>query len=1167
MAALVLGLAGSAIGGSAAVTGALGINAAMGASVGWAIGSMLGGMIGPKQKIEGPRLQDGKVQASTHGQVIPIIYGSYRTAGNIIDFSGMREHAKKERSKKAKSQVTTYSYECDVAVGICEGSIVGVRRIWANNELIYSVAEDADLNTVAASNNAAGNIKIYTGSETQLPDPTLEALHGAGNVPAYRGLAYIVISRIWVEKYGNRLPNFEFEVVGKGAADKVAKQLPGGIYRRSSVLYAEPFNAPLFGAVNEAANAVVTSSVHNITVKQTQVLPYRRIFDKTALAPIPLVISSRQKRRKFLSYEGVDYFEVFSQDSPSDKRTNFCFGQDGMIVACTVHFSHLEKLGGDGKPWYDGARGVFTTLTLFDKLGNYDRLDNPIREISYNLDELNKIPVIEHGVAGLYLNETQFVFSTTPAPLNGYTYPIYSVDIYKDGDAYKFGTMRQIGVFDANNLDFGEFFQYPLGSYDGFKYSFSSKIYQTINGFIYRFSSYQTAPGKLDLHRLDLRKASSGEYVPDITQIDATKFGVYSVTALSVKDGFFVALQSQYGGSFTKHRTIRFAPDGSFVDDPSAWVTVPLNAVPIAQRDGLFVLQTISGAVWTAVLTDAVTRGAASLRSVIADLCEPVGVLPDVSAVPADALVRGYAVSRQISARGAIEPLQNAYFFDAVESDNGLKFIMRGGNPVATIMDEDMMAGIDNPADGDPSTIVRGQEVELPQSVSVSYADWNSDYQISSEMVQRQVTPSVNRVATELPIAMSATQAARIADVWMYQAWSERTQLAFKVGAKHMKLEPTDVIEVQTAGQTFKARITGKTDDRGVIDISAVVDSGRYTSNVTGSSSFGSQTNIDYIAPTMCFIVDTPLLPGAVDDAGVYAFMASAAILNDRVRWSGATLFAEDNGSQNVVGSVGRDGAVIAMLTSPVFTATNQGMINVGARIMVKTNQSELHSVTREQLFNGANLFAIVPEKSGQAHELIQFQFAKDLGNYYYELSGILRGRYGTEHEGLDFGQVAPDGWYLVQVSESNRQLRLPAPLSKIGTSMGMMAVSNGGTYEEGTAIPVSFVGRGLRPYAPVRLHAWRTANNDWHIRWTRRSRVDGGWRESVDVPLGEDFERYCVVSERVMVERFTATPYFVYTEQMQIDDFGDPVEDVHFSVAQVSAATGPGMKAHWKNY
>jgi hypothetical protein len=40
--------------------------------------------------------------------------------------------------------------------------------------------------------------------------------------------------------------------------------------------------------------------------------------------------------------------------------------------------------------------------------------------------------------------------------------------------------------------------------------------------------------------------------------------------------------------------------------------------------------------------------------------------------------VRGYALARQVSVRGALEMLAAAYTFDAVESDHQLKFKKRG---------------------------------------------------------------------------------------------------------------------------------------------------------------------------------------------------------------------------------------------------------------------------------------------------------------------------------------------------------------------------------------------------------------------------------------------------------------------------------------------------------
>ena len=41
----------------------------------------------------------------------------------------------------------------------------------------------------------------------------MEAVEGVGNVPAYRGTAYVVLEDLDLSPYGNRVPQFTFEVV------------------------------------------------------------------------------------------------------------------------------------------------------------------------------------------------------------------------------------------------------------------------------------------------------------------------------------------------------------------------------------------------------------------------------------------------------------------------------------------------------------------------------------------------------------------------------------------------------------------------------------------------------------------------------------------------------------------------------------------------------------------------------------------------------------------------------------------------------------------------------------------------------------------------------------------------------------------------------------------
>lgn len=88
------------------------------------------------------------------------------------------------------------------AVSIADGPITRIDRIWANGEVL----ETAGL-----------NYRVYTGSETQQPDPVISAVEGDGEAPAYRGTAYVVFEDFPLEAFGNRLPQLSFEVVRAGA--------------------------------------------------------------------------------------------------------------------------------------------------------------------------------------------------------------------------------------------------------------------------------------------------------------------------------------------------------------------------------------------------------------------------------------------------------------------------------------------------------------------------------------------------------------------------------------------------------------------------------------------------------------------------------------------------------------------------------------------------------------------------------------------------------------------------------------------------------------------------------------------------------------------------------------------------------------------------------------
>ena len=214
MAQLAVSVAGAAIG--------FAIGGPTGAQWGWMAGSMVGSVLFPPH-VEGPHMADLRVQNSAYGQPIPIAYGMFRMAGNIIWAAPPVEHSTTSGGKGGPSQ-TTYSYSESFAVGLCEGPIAGVRRIWANGKLIYDQSASATAASVSASATAAASIRVYLGSETQGADPTMESYLGVGNVPGYRGLSYVVFTDFDLAPYGNYLPALSFEIVAASASTTWTQQ-------------------------------------------------------------------------------------------------------------------------------------------------------------------------------------------------------------------------------------------------------------------------------------------------------------------------------------------------------------------------------------------------------------------------------------------------------------------------------------------------------------------------------------------------------------------------------------------------------------------------------------------------------------------------------------------------------------------------------------------------------------------------------------------------------------------------------------------------------------------------------------------------------------------------------------------------------------------------------
>lgn len=197
MANLIISGIGAAVGGM--------LGGPTGAQIGW----LLGSYVSSNNAADMPQatIGDLRVQTSAYGKTIPIVFGKQRIAGNIIWASDKTtyEITSGGGGKGGGPESTATGYKVDMAVALCKGPIEGISKIWADGKLI--------VDCTGGSTPLIG--QLYTGSNSQLPDATMESALGAGNVPAYRGLAYIVLNDYDLGVAG-RIPIFSFEVNKQG---------------------------------------------------------------------------------------------------------------------------------------------------------------------------------------------------------------------------------------------------------------------------------------------------------------------------------------------------------------------------------------------------------------------------------------------------------------------------------------------------------------------------------------------------------------------------------------------------------------------------------------------------------------------------------------------------------------------------------------------------------------------------------------------------------------------------------------------------------------------------------------------------------------------------------------------------------------------------------------
>ncbi len=452
----------------------------------------------------------------------------------------------------------------------------------------------------------------------------------------------------------------------------------------------------------------------------------------------------------------------------------------------------------------------------------------------------------------------------------------------------------------------------------------------------------------------------------------------------------------------------------------------------------------------------------------------------------APTLVDGMAVTGD-SARGiAASVIEGVTVF--ARDDGTLLQIAETAPAGPTILSEDLGAT----RDGKPAPFMQRDRrpwSTLPRRRTLSYYDVDRDYQLGSQSVLRpDLGPREAR--TELAAALTSSAARVLLERKTAEAGAARDEISLSLPWRYLAISPAEQIiipgvggnwlvrEVQLEGMVVRLSLMRLPSPKPIPIAATDPGRGLFEPDVRHGS-------------TVMELLDMPWLGSGVATApalyatagGTQAGWRRAGLLQS----NDGGLTYEDIGSTSAPAVIGTATTVLGPMAGAGFDQVNSVEVELLHSAMI------LSPSTSDGLVAGRNLALM-------SDELIQFERADPVSPNRYRLSGLLRGRRGTE---AAIGSHHVGEHFILIETEAMLPLTIPIEATTITVqAQGLgddVAVQRRVTVKRNALITVS----------PVHLSSVRLPSGDIEICWTRRSRDGWHWVDHIDAPLGEDTERY----------------------------------------------------------
>ncbi len=1273
MAALVLSVAGAAAG---AVFGPAG------AIAGRIAGALVGNIIDRKlfgpgdQNVVGPRLADLDVMASTEGAPIPRVYGRARLAGQVIWATQLEEVVSDSTTSSGgkghlvsgpRTTTTTYSYFGNFAVGLCEGVIGRVGRIWADGKPLDLTGK---------------TIRVHRGTEEQAVDDLIVAKEGAGNSPAYRGLAYVVFERLPLADFGNRIPQLSFEIIRPvGQLERMVRAvtlIPGTTefgYEPSAIV------SILAPGTSAQENRHVTSAASDVQAALDDLQGVCPNLERVALVvawfgsdlrcghctvqpgvevvvkgiagpawsvdgvtrPGAVVVSQIGGRPAFggtpsdlsvvhliaeLKARGlkITFYPFLVMDIPAGNAlpdpwtgassqpaypwrgritcdpapgragspqgtsaaaaqvANFFSGGTWNYRRMILHYAGLVMSAGGVDAFLIGSE-LRSLTRVRSGAGVYPAVDALVT-LAADVKAMVGSPTVvtygadwtEYGADMVDASELRFpldpLWASSAVGAVGIDYYAPLAD-WRDEAGHR-DLLVASSTYDQNylagNVSVGE-------GYDWYYADDAARASQTRTDIVdglgkpwaFRVKDFWSWWSNLHYERVaHAELITPTAWIPRSKPIWFIEVGCPAVDKGANQPSVFPdpkssenhlpyfsngarddliqrrALEAFIGafdpafGADDAHNPVSPVYGGRMVDMSAlhlwTWDARPYPVFPAATDVWN------DGPNWQTGHWLTGRLGGAPLDALIGALLGDAGV----SGVDTAALREncdGYVVDRPMSPRAMIEPLAMAYAFDATAADGTLRFIQRGGSPVAEIAEDDLVL----PDNAAVARLTRAQETELPREASFGFTDAAADYRRSAVTSRKLVGAAGRTLHSDLAVITNDAEATRRAEIWLQDLWAGRESAEFALGLDRLALAPGDVVALTLSGR------------RRLFEIGDLIDT-----ELRQVKARSIDTEV-FSVPLRAARIKVPAIPPALGPVQVTvldlpALDASTPVVLTRLAiaanpWPGSVaIWQSSDGASFEIAAIAAAPCVIGE-TLDGLPAGPTSRWDRASSMRVKLYGGALASVSDARVLEGGNAAAVQNADGGW--EILQFASAELVGGQTWLLSRLLRGQAGSE---VAMAGLLPAGAAFVVLGA--HMVPIAAGLDALARPMQLRIVASGRNHDDPTAVALTVTpgDAALKPLAPVHVAAHR-AGDGVHISWIRRTRIDGdGW--SVEVPLGEESEAYTleILSGGAVVRPIAcASPQALYAAADELADFGVVQTSLHVRVAQLSSTVGAG--------